>query len=155
MQAKAINSRSSYWDYIILGSGIAGMAAAEAIRECDEAAGILMISAEKELCFNRPMLINEFALDGSGSVLFERQQGWPEQPGSRANAHPSASPAPIIRSLFKLLLIMQAFTPASHHHYSPPPLPLQCSVLAAASHGARRELLGEKLKGSKGRFQQS
>lgn len=69
------------WDYIILGSGIAGMAAAEAIRERDQKAGILMISGEKELCFNRPMLINEFALDGSGSVLFDKQQGWAEQTG--------------------------------------------------------------------------
>ena len=57
------------------------MAAAEAIREHDEAAEILMISAEEELCFNRPMLINEFALDGSGSVLFEQQQNWPAQAG--------------------------------------------------------------------------
>ena len=76
MEAKATNR-----DYIILGSGIAGMAAAEAIRERDEAAEILMISAEEEFCFNRPMLINEFALDGSGSVLFDRQQSWAEQAG--------------------------------------------------------------------------
>ena len=69
------------WDYIILGSGIAGMAAAEAIRERDEKSAILMISSEDELCFNRPMLINEFALDGSGSVLFDQQQNWPQQAG--------------------------------------------------------------------------
>lgn len=67
--------------YVILGSGIAGMSAAEAIREKDREAEILMISAEKELCFNRPMLIREFALDGSGARLFEKQQGWPEQFG--------------------------------------------------------------------------
>lgn len=78
---KEINTKASRRDYIILGSGIAGMAAAEAIREHDEAAEILMISAEEELCFNRPMLINEFALDGSGSVLFEQQQNWPAQAG--------------------------------------------------------------------------
>ena len=42
--------------YLILGSGIAGMAAAEAIRGRDEEAEIQMISAEQELCFNRPML---------------------------------------------------------------------------------------------------
>ena len=65
--------------YLILGSGIAGMAAAEAIRGMDKAAEILMISAEQELCFNRPMLIGEFALDGSGAVLFEKQQDWPAQ----------------------------------------------------------------------------
>lgn len=75
------NAKASKWNYIILGSGIAGMAAAEAIRENDNAAEILMISAEEELCFNRPMLINEFALDGSGSVLFEQQQNWPAQAG--------------------------------------------------------------------------
>ena len=76
MEAKAAKR-----EYIILGSGIAGMAAAEAIKEQDPKAEILMISEEEELCFNRPMLINEFALDGSGSVLFEQQQGWPEQTG--------------------------------------------------------------------------
>ena len=67
--------------YVVLGSGIAGMAAAEAIREKDPKSEILMISAEKELCPNRPMLIREFALDGSGAELFERQQGWPAQHG--------------------------------------------------------------------------
>lgn len=67
--------------YIVLGSGIAGMAAAEAIREHDGTADILMISAEKELCFNRPMLIGEFALDGSGAALFGKQQEWPAQFG--------------------------------------------------------------------------
>ena len=76
-----MSSKTSCWDYVILGSGIAGMSAAEAIRERAENASILMISEEKELCFNRPMLINEFALDGSGSVLFEKQQGWAEQTG--------------------------------------------------------------------------
>ena len=79
MAAKASNTKAKNRDYIILGSGIAGMA--EAIRERDETAEILMISAEEELCFNRPMLINEFALDGSGSVLFEQQQNWPAQAG--------------------------------------------------------------------------
>ena len=79
MEVKASNTKAAKRDFIILGSGIAGMEAAEAIREHDKTADILMISAEEELCFNRPMLINEFALDGSGSVLFEQQQGWPEQ----------------------------------------------------------------------------
>jgi len=78
------NNKASNWNYIILGSGIAGMAAAEAIKERDKEAGILMISAEQEFCFNRPMLINEFALDGSGSVLFDRQQSWAEQTGVEA-----------------------------------------------------------------------
>ena len=67
--------------YVILGSGIAGMAAAEAIREAEEKAEIRMISEEKELCFNRPMLIGEFALDGTGAELFEKQQDWPRQHG--------------------------------------------------------------------------
>ena len=81
MEPKSSNAKAANSEYIILGSGIAGMAAAEAIRQRDPQAGILMISEEEELCFNRPMLINEFALDGSGSVLFDRQQGWPEQTG--------------------------------------------------------------------------
>lgn len=67
--------------YIILGSGIAGMAAAEAIRSADPNGIIRMISAEEELCFNRPMLIREFALDESGAALFEKQQDWPLQFG--------------------------------------------------------------------------
>lgn len=75
-KTKAINR-----EYIILGGGIAGMAAAEAIREREQEAGIFMISTEKEFCFNRPMLIEEFALDGSGSELFDKQQGWAEQTG--------------------------------------------------------------------------
>ena len=73
------NRTDDYRRYIILGSGIAGMAAAEAILEKDREGRILMVSAEKELCFNRPMLIREFALDGSGAVLFDRQQDWPGQ----------------------------------------------------------------------------
>ena len=75
------NAKATKWNYIILGSGIAGMAAAEAIRERDPKASILMVSGEKELCFNRPMLIREFALDGSGAALFEKQQNWPKQFG--------------------------------------------------------------------------
>ncbi|MBQ9014664.1 MAG: NAD(P)/FAD-dependent oxidoreductase [Firmicutes bacterium] len=66
-------------NYLILGSGIAAMAAAEAIRNSDKTGRIRMISAEQELCFNRPMLIGEFALDGSGAALFEKQQDWPRQ----------------------------------------------------------------------------
>lgn len=72
---------SNNWEYIILGSGIAGMATAEAIRQNDRNAEILMITEEKELCFNRPMLIQEFAMDGSGSVLFDKQQDWPDHTG--------------------------------------------------------------------------
>lgn len=75
MQMDEIKQRQ----YIILGSGIAGAAAAEAIRESDKDARIIMISAEKELCLNRPMLIGDFYLDGSGSELFEKQQDWPER----------------------------------------------------------------------------
>ncbi|MBE6045708.1 MAG: NAD(P)/FAD-dependent oxidoreductase [Clostridiales bacterium] len=80
-EAKATQTKASKWDYIILGSGIAGMAAAEAIRERDKETSILMISAEEEFCFNRPMLIEEFSLDGAGSVLFDKQQTWAEQTG--------------------------------------------------------------------------
>ena len=67
--------------YLILGSGIAGVAAAEAIREKDPEGKTVMISTEEELCFNRPMLIKDFALDGSGDALFEKQQNWPETTG--------------------------------------------------------------------------
>ena len=65
--------------YVVLGSGIAGISAAESIRSRDPESTIRMISAEKELCFNRPMLIREFALDGSGAALFERQEDLPKK----------------------------------------------------------------------------
>ena len=76
-----MTNQNTTYEYVILGSGIAGMSAAEAIRQQDKEAEILMISDEKELCFNRPMLINEFALDGSGAALFERMQNWPSEIG--------------------------------------------------------------------------
>ena len=88
--------------YLILGSGIAGMAAAEAIRGEEPEAEIRMISAEKELCFNRPMLIGEFALDGSGAELFEKQQDWPRQHGVRISLGVAAEAIDRERKLVRL-----------------------------------------------------
>lgn len=67
--------------YLIIGSGIAGTSAAEAIRGHDPEAEITMVSAEKQLCINRPMLVDDLATDGSGNSLFEKQKDWPEQFG--------------------------------------------------------------------------
>src|SRR4029077_19288575 len=42
--------------YVIVGSGIAGLAAAEAIRACEPAAEILMVSEESHAIYSRPGL---------------------------------------------------------------------------------------------------
>lgn len=65
--------------FIVIGGGIAGMAAAEAIRHTISNADILLITEEDNLCANRPMLIEEFAKDGSGDVLFQPQDKWQNQ----------------------------------------------------------------------------
>lgn len=67
--------------YLILGSGIAGMSAAEEIRSADPSAIIRMVTEEEDICTNRPMLIMDFSPDGSGSALFEEQETLPTQLG--------------------------------------------------------------------------
>ena len=42
--------------YIIVGAGIAGIAAAEAIREIDSHGPVIMFTAEHNLPYSRPML---------------------------------------------------------------------------------------------------
>ena len=42
--------------YIIVGAGIAGIAAAEAIREIDSQGPVIMFTAEHNLPYSRPML---------------------------------------------------------------------------------------------------
>lgn len=77
-------------NYVILGSGIAGMAAAQAIRRRDRKEDILMVSEERELCFNRPMLIQEFHPDKTGASLFDKQQEWPQEAGVEVRLGTSA-----------------------------------------------------------------
>jgi NADPH-dependent 2,4-dienoyl-CoA reductase/sulfur reductase-like enzyme len=47
---------SESYDYVIVGAGLAGASAAEAIREADPAGRILMVSAEPEPPYHRPPL---------------------------------------------------------------------------------------------------
>ncbi len=49
--------------HVILGNGIAGVSAAEAIRQMDAAAGITMIADEETIPYSRPMI--SMVLDGS------------------------------------------------------------------------------------------
>jgi NAD(P)H-nitrite reductase large subunit len=51
--------------YVIIGNGIAGVCAAEAIRELDKAGGIVMVSDEVVTPYSRPMI--SMVLDGSVS----------------------------------------------------------------------------------------
>lgn len=49
--------------YLIIGNGIAGVCAAEAIRELDSTGEIVMVGDETELPYSRPMITN--LLEGS------------------------------------------------------------------------------------------
>ena len=49
-------SRNTFYDYIIVGGGIAGVSAAEAIRANDKYASISILSEEPELLYSRVML---------------------------------------------------------------------------------------------------
>ena len=42
--------------YLVIGGGIAGVSAAEAIREQDPSGRIVLLSAERELPYARPLL---------------------------------------------------------------------------------------------------
>jgi len=62
--------------FVILGGGPAARYAAEAIRVRNESAGILMISAENELPYNRPMLTKMLLGDMSGNKLAIDRFDW-------------------------------------------------------------------------------
>ncbi|MGI6737494.1 MAG: NAD(P)/FAD-dependent oxidoreductase [Anaerovoracaceae bacterium] len=65
--------------FLVLGSGIAGMAAAEEIRRRLPDAEIRMVSEEEECCFNRPMLIQGIAAEDGAADLFVNQNDWAAQ----------------------------------------------------------------------------
>lgn len=71
--------RRDHTKYIVIGGGIAGMAAAEEIRREDVTAEITLFTGEPTLCPNRPMLIAEFAMDGSGATLFDSPGEWEQR----------------------------------------------------------------------------
>ena len=62
--------------YVILGGGIAALSAAKAIRERDRTGRILMISAEKEYPFNRPMLTKALNENLSEEELEVEHEDW-------------------------------------------------------------------------------
>ena len=63
-------------NYLILGGGVAGVSAAEAIRKRDKTGTVTILSAEKELPINRPLLTKDLraAIDRPETMLFHEQQ---------------------------------------------------------------------------------
>ncbi len=52
------------YDYLIVGSGLAGVSAIKGIREEDEKGSILLVGKEEELPYNRPPLSKDLLLEG-------------------------------------------------------------------------------------------
>ena len=65
--------------YIILGQGIAALSAATAIRERNSTCGILMISEENELPYNRPMLTKGMSKGISEEAIVIHDRQWYEE----------------------------------------------------------------------------
>ncbi len=76
--------------YVILGGGIAALSAAKAIRERDRTGRILMISAEKEYPFNRPMLTKALNEDLSEKELEVEHEDWYDENMVRIYLHKEA-----------------------------------------------------------------
>lgn len=62
--------------YVILGSGIAALSAATAIRQRDESGRIFMISDEKELPYNRPMLTKNMFAGAEPGIFKIHDKEW-------------------------------------------------------------------------------
>lgn len=65
--------------YVILGNGAAGVSAAEAIRERDETASIIMISEEAVLSYNRPMLTKTLSRSVYAQEIAIHDSDWYQQ----------------------------------------------------------------------------
>lgn len=65
--------------YIILGGGIAGLAAAEAIRKRNPVCTIEIISEEEVFCYNRPMLTKGILQELDAERFFTRSLEWYEK----------------------------------------------------------------------------
>jgi len=66
--------------YVILGGGVAGVSAAEAIRKRDQTGNILILSAEDYLPIHRPMLTKNLDIaDASTEELYIHPQEWYEE----------------------------------------------------------------------------
>lgn len=66
-------------NYLILGGGIAALEAARAIRERDKTGTVIMISEEKHLPYNRPMLTKAMLSDFSDNQMAVEQPSWFEE----------------------------------------------------------------------------
>ncbi len=62
--------------YLILGGGIAGLEAARAIRERDRTAAVTLISGEKHLPYNRPMLTKAMLSEFGGDQMAVEPASW-------------------------------------------------------------------------------
>ncbi len=62
--------------YVVLGGGIAALSAAKAIRERDKTGSIIMISAEKELPYNRPMLTKNMFAGPEEKIFNINDKAW-------------------------------------------------------------------------------
>ncbi|MCD8021893.1 MAG: FAD-dependent oxidoreductase, partial [Lachnospiraceae bacterium] len=72
--------RDTNLQYVILGGGVAGVCAAEAIRKRDQTGRILMISAEDYLPIHRPMLTKNLDIpDASPEELYIHPTEWYEE----------------------------------------------------------------------------
>ncbi|MCD8073888.1 MAG: FAD-dependent oxidoreductase [Lachnospiraceae bacterium] len=68
--------------YVILGGGVAGASAAEAIRKRDQTGEILILSAEDYLPIHRPMLTKNLGIaDAPDEELYLHPAGWYEERG--------------------------------------------------------------------------
>lgn len=66
--------------YVILGGGVAGASAAEAIRKRDQTGEILLLSAEDYLPIHRPMLTKNLSIaDAPDEELYLHPTGWYEE----------------------------------------------------------------------------
>jgi NAD(P)H-nitrite reductase large subunit len=65
--------------FVILGNGAAGISAAEAIRERNETASIILISNEGVLSYNRPMLTKSLSVLADASEIAIYEENWYRQ----------------------------------------------------------------------------
>ena len=83
---------SEQTSYVVVGGGLAGAKAAEAIRESDPAGAITLVGAESRRPYERPDL-SKGVIGGKKSPedLFVHDEGWYAdergRPGARASGH--------------------------------------------------------------------
>ncbi|HUM82552.1 MAG TPA: FAD-dependent oxidoreductase [Lachnospiraceae bacterium] len=76
VEENIVENHDSDRKYLILGGGAAALEAAKAIRERDKTGGVTIISNEKYLPYNRPMLTKAMLSDFSDGQLAIEKQDW-------------------------------------------------------------------------------